>query len=204
MKGVLNTCKNIPVKSVRIVEVGLRDGLQNEKRLVPLQSKLKLLNHLEKSGLTSIEVGSFVSPKWVPQMADTEALFQHIELRKLEHDRRLLRMVSGLPEEKESLVGFGVNGDNYYPEQEISYAALTPNMKGLEAALLSNVREIAVFGAASESFSKKNINCSIDESIDRFASVCETAQKIPGMKIRGYYVIFLLCLKIMLFASIVF
>jgi hydroxymethylglutaryl-CoA lyase len=182
--------------TARIVEVGLRDGLQNEKKLVTLQNKIKLLHILERSGHNTIELGSFVSPKWVPQMADSEALFQHLIERKKYFadlnsqtdnkgnnevvDSNYKKSWSSLP------IGGGGGEGLYIPSHSISYSALTPNMKGLESAIKTNCKEIAVFGAASEAFSMKNINCSIDESIDRFTSICETARKLPDMKIRGY------------------
>lgn len=135
---------------VKIVEVGPRDGLQNEKQSIALDTKRTLITMLEDAGLSVIEAGSFVSPKWVPQMADTAELLQSLTLK-----------------------------DN------VNYPVLVPNMYGLERALENNVKEIAIFGAASESFSNKNINCSIDESLARFAPVCEAAQK-EGLRIRGY------------------
>ena len=135
---------------VRMVEVGPRDGLQNEAKTVPAAVKIALIDRLGRAGLKAIEAGSFVSPKWVPQMADTAEVLAGIE----------------------RLPG-------------VSYPVLVPNMKGFDAAKVSHVEEIAVFGAASESFSQKNINCSIDESLDRFAPVCEAA-KGAGIRVRGY------------------
>ncbi len=140
---------NMPVK-VKIVEVGPRDGLQNEPGQISLAIKQDLIHLLENAGVRYIEVGSFVSPKWVPQMADTPDLFAHL-----------------------------------HPREGVTYAALTPNMKGLEAALDSGVREVAVFGAASESFSHKNINCSIAESLARFRPVVNEALS-AGVRVRGY------------------
>ena len=128
---------------VRMVEVGPRDGLQNEAKTVPLEVKVELIDRLSATGLPVIEAGSFVSPKWVPQMADTAEVLARI------------RRAPG-----------------------VRYPVLVPNMKGLEAALASGVEEIAVFGAASESFSQKNINCSIAESLDRFRPVVEMARMI--------------------------
>lgn len=142
-------------KSVRIVEVGLRDGLQNEKSLVTLETKLTLLDKLYGAGLRTIEAGAFVSPKWVPQMKDTPEIFAH------------LKQHAALK----------------YPEA--SFSALTPNAKGYESARELGVKEVAIFGAASESFSKKNINCSIDESFARFEEVTKVALK-DGVKVRGY------------------
>ncbi|MCF8177606.1 MAG: hydroxymethylglutaryl-CoA lyase [Sulfuritalea sp.] len=140
---------SLPSK-VRIVEVGPRDGLQNEKKPVSTEIKLELIRRLGASGLKTIEATAFVSPKWVPQMADHAAVFAAIEK---------------LP--------------------DVSYPVLTPNMQGFEAALAVGAKEVAVFGAASESFSQKNINCSIAESLDRFRPIVEAA-KIADVKVRGY------------------
>jgi hydroxymethylglutaryl-CoA lyase len=136
--------------SVRIVEVGPRDGLQNEKGEVPTAVKLELIERLADAGLKAIEATAFVSPKWIPQMAD------HTEV--LERIRR---------------------------KPGVSYPVLTPNLKGYEAAKAAGATEVAVFGAASESFSKKNINCSIAESLERFRPVVEKALT-EGVKVRGY------------------
>jgi len=136
-------------KYVKIVEVGARDGLQNEQA-VTLEDKVTLVNALSKTGLKVIETGSFVSPKWVPQMADSHQLFDRIE-----------------------------RGDG------ITYSALTPNMKGLEAAIAAGADEVAVFGAASESFSQKNINCSVSESLERFEPLMARAKE-AGLRVRGY------------------
>jgi hydroxymethylglutaryl-CoA lyase len=133
-----------------MVEVGPRDGLQNESKAVPVEVRADLIDRLADTGLTSIEAGSFVSPKWVPQMADTDRVLAAIRRRP-----------------------------------GVSYPVLTPNMKGLEAALAANVEEVAVFGAASETFSQKNINCSIAESLDRFRPVCQAAIA-RGLRVRGY------------------
>ena len=135
---------------VRLVEVGPRDGLQNEPGEVPTAARIELIDRLADAGLKTIESGSFVSPKWVPRMADTAEVLAGI-------DRRA----------------------------DVSYPVLVPNMKGLEGAVAAKAGEIAVFGAASESFSRKNINCSIAESLDRFRPVCESALR-HGMKVRGY------------------
>ena len=140
--------------SVRLVEVGPRDGLQNEPEPISTEIKLELIERLADAGHTHIEAASFVSPKWVPQMADHSQV-----MRALMHE------------------GKGRPG--------ISYSALTPNLKGLEEALASGVQEVAVFGAASESFSQKNINCSIAESLERFAPVVERA-RAEGVRVRGY------------------
>jgi hydroxymethylglutaryl-CoA lyase len=135
---------------VTIVEVGPRDGLQNEKRPIPASQKIKLIDLLSATGFQRIEAASFVSPKWVPQMADGAEVMA---------------------------------GITRHPGT--SYAALTPNMKGYEAARAARADEIAIFGAASEAFSQKNINCSIAESIERFRPVAETA-KADGIPVRGY------------------
>jgi hydroxymethylglutaryl-CoA lyase len=134
---------------VTLVDVGPRDGLQNEKEPVATEHKAQLVHMLQAAGLKEIEVTSFVSPKWVPQMADNVAVMAAIER-----------------------------------QPGVRYAVLTPNMKGLEAAILTRPDEIVVFAAASEAFSQKNINCSIAESIERFAPVVETA-KAAGIKVRG-------------------
>jgi hydroxymethylglutaryl-CoA lyase len=133
-----------------MVEVGPRDGLQNEAKTVPAAVKIQLIDKLADAGLTAIEAGAFVSPKWVPQMADTA------------------EVMAGLT-----------------PRPGVSYPVLVPNMKGFEAAAAAGAREIAIFGAASETFSQKNINCSIPESLDRFAPVAAAATR-AGIKVRGY------------------
>lgn len=138
------------MQSVNIVEVGPRDGLQNEKQTVTLDSKLALIQRLAASGLSTIEAGAFVSPRWVPQMADTAEVLAALDL-------------SG----------------------PVNYPVLVPNDKGMDAALAAGVREIAVFGAASEAFSQKNINASIAESLRRFESVLRRAQD-AGVRVRGY------------------
>ena len=139
---------------VRIVEVGPRDGLQNEKTIVDVSTKVKLITQLREAGLTYIEAGGFVSPKWVPQMAGSHEVFAALAMQ---------------PSNNSS----------------ITYAALTPNMKGLERAITSGVKEVAVFAAASESFSQKNINCSIAESLTRFMPVIAKA-KAENISVRGY------------------
>ena len=136
--------------SVKIVEVGPRDGLQNEKTSLDTETRVQLITQLADAGLSYIEAGSFVSPKWVPQMAGSDKVFQQLPV-----------------------------------DTATTYAALTPNMQGLERALQCGVREVAVFAAASESFSQKNINCSIAESIDRFVPVMEKAYH-SGIAVRGY------------------
>ncbi len=137
-------------KRVKIVDVSPRDGLQNEKQTVPLEVKLQLIARLVAAGVKMIEAASFVSPKWVPRMADSAEVMQ-----------RVVR------------------------QSDVTYTALVPNMKGLEAALAVGCEEVAVFGAASETFSHKNINCSIAESLDRFRPVVDAA-KSNGVRVRGY------------------
>ena len=134
---------------VRLIDVGPRDGLQNEKQPVPAAVKVELVHCLQAAGLQEIEVTSYVSPKWVPQMADNHAVMQGIARQ------------SG-----------------------VRYSVLTPNLKGFEAALADRPDEIVVFGAASEAFSQKNINCSIAESIERFAPVVQAALA-AGIAVRG-------------------
>jgi hydroxymethylglutaryl-CoA lyase len=135
---------------VRIVEVGPRDGLQNEPGEVPTKVKLELIERLARAGLPAVEATAFVSPKWIPQMAD------HTEV--LEGIRRM---------------------------PGVSYPVLTPNLKGFEAARAAGATEVAIFGAASEAFSKKNINCSIAESLERFRPLAEAA-RAANIKVRGY------------------
>jgi hydroxymethylglutaryl-CoA lyase len=135
---------------VRIVEVGPRDGLQNEPGEVPTAVKVELIERLADAGLPSVEATAFVSPKWVPQMAD------HTEV--LERVRR---------------------------KPGVSYPVLTPNLKGFEAARAAGATEVAIFGAASESFSRKNINCSIAESLERFRPVVSAA-RAADIRVRGY------------------
>lgn len=135
---------------VRLVEVGPRDGLQNESRPVSVSDKLQLVHDLADAGVSYIEAGSFVSPKWVPQMAGSAELFAGIQRR-----------------------------------DGVTYAALTPNLRGFEDALAAGVKEVAVFAAASESFSQRNINCSISESLDRFLPIMEAA-RLHSISVRGY------------------
>uniref|UniRef100_F6ZP15 Hydroxymethylglutaryl-CoA lyase, mitochondrial n=1 Tax=Monodelphis domestica TaxID=13616 RepID=F6ZP15_MONDO len=137
-------------KQVKIVEVGPRDGLQNEKHILPTQMKIKLIDMLSAAGLPVIEATSFVSPKWVPQMADHAEVLQGIEK---------------------------------FPG--ISYPVLTPNLRGFQAAVAAGAKEVAIFGAASELFSKKNINCSIEESYQRFEEVL-TEARCANIPVRGY------------------
>lgn len=135
---------------VRLVEVGPRDGLQNEQQPISIADKVRLIDELAMAGFRFIEAGSFVSPRWVPQMAGSAEVFAQIQ--------RLPGVV---------------------------YSALTPNLKGLEAALAAGVQEVAVFAAATEAFSQRNINCSINESIQRFVPVLESALA-AGVRVRGY------------------
>jgi hydroxymethylglutaryl-CoA lyase len=134
---------------VSIVDVGPRDGLQNEKQIIPADVKVELVDRLTDAGFGAIEVTSFVSPKWVPQMADAAEVMARIQRRP-----------------------------------GVMYSVLTPNMKGFEGALAARADEIVVFGAASEAFSQKNINCSIAESIERFRPVAQAARQ-HGMRVRG-------------------
>jgi hydroxymethylglutaryl-CoA lyase len=137
-------------KSVRLVEVGPRDGLQNEAQMISTADKVRLVDDLSGAGLRHIEVGSFVSPRWVPQMAGSADVFAHIQ-----------------------------------HSTGVTYAALTPNLRGLEDALAAGATEVAVFAAASEAFSQRNINCSISESLERFAPVMQAA-RLHGVQVRGY------------------
>jgi len=135
---------------VRLVEVGPRDGLQNEARPIDVADKIRLVDDLSDAGLGYIEVGSFVSPKWVPQMAGSAEVFAGIQRK-----------------------------------DDVTYAALAPNFRGFEDALAAGVKEVAVFAAASEAFSQRNINCSISESLDRFLPIMEAA-RLHGIRVRGY------------------
>ena len=140
---------NLPVK-VKIVEVGPRDGLQNEKQIVPTATKIELIERLADAGLRAIEATSFVSPKWVPQMGDNAAVMQGIK----RHPAAV-------------------------------YPVLTPNLQGFDAAIQAGASEVAIFGAASESFSRKNINCSIAESLKRFEPIVSAASALE-IPVRGY------------------
>lgn len=140
---------NLPGK-VQIVEMGPRDGLQNEQQPITVQQRIELVNRLSATGLRRIEAGSFVSPKWVPQMAASDEVFTGIQ-----------------------------RADG------VRYSALTPNMKGYEGARAAGAEEVAVFGAASEAFTRKNINCSIAESLERFEPVVAAA-RADGIPVRGY------------------
>jgi len=138
------------MKKVRLVEVGPRDGLQNEAGEVPTAIKVELIERLADAGLPAVEATAFVSPKWVPQMADHTEVLQRVRRKP-----------------------------------GVSYPVLTPNLKGFEAARAAGATEVAVFGAASEAFSKKNINCSIAESLDRFRPIVELSLK-EKIRVRGY------------------
>jgi hydroxymethylglutaryl-CoA lyase len=137
-------------KKVKIVEVGPRDGLQNEAGTVTVDLRIDLINRLTRAGLPAIEAGSFVSPQWVPQMANTAKVLENI------------------------IPGKGVN-----------YPVLVPNLRGFNDALTAGAKEVAIFASASELFSQRNINCSVAESLDRFAAVCSAA-KVNGIRIRSY------------------
>ena len=136
--------------AVKIVEVGPRDGLQNEKSLVPTATKIELINRLADAGLKMIEVTSFVSPKWVPQMADNA------------------QVLAGITR-----------------QPGVTYAALTPNLQGFDGAITAKADEMAIFAAASEAFSQKNINCTIAESLKRFEPIISAASALE-IKVRGY------------------
>lgn len=137
-------------QKVKMVEVGPRDGLQNEKQPISVATRIALIDRLAAAGLPVIEAGSFVSPKWVPQMAASEEVLAGIQRRP-----------------------------------GVVYSALTPNMKGYERALAAKADEVAVFGAASEAFTQKNINCTIAESLERFRPLIEQARQ-DGIPVRGY------------------
>lgn len=142
---------------VKIVEVSPRDGLQNEPGAVPTDVKVELIDRLSDAGLQSIEAGSFVSPKWVPQMADTAEVMARIRRK-----------------------------------QGVAYPVLVPNLKGLEAAIAAQAKEIAGFAAATEAFSRRNTNCTIAESMQRQAEVCKAARG-AGLRVRGYISVVLDC-----------
>lgn len=149
MSTINNLFQALP-KQVKIVEVGPRDGLQNEKTPVSAEAKILLIEKLANAGINYVESGSFVSPKWVPQMATSTEVFKKLSRK-----------------------------------DGVTYAALTPNMQGFESALAVNADEVAIFGAASESFSQKNINCSIEQSLERFEPIMAAAKK-ANIKVRGY------------------
>lgn len=150
----------LPNAEVKIVEMGPRDGLQNESISLPLQIKVEFIEKLLESGLKNIEAGSFVSPKWIPQMADTAEVLLALK--------------------------------TYQKDTSLHFPVLVPNLKGLENALDAGVKEIAIFAAASETFSQKNINCSIEESLSRFKEVMDKIKQVtkekgtPPILIRGY------------------
>ncbi len=135
---------------VQIVEVGPRDGLQNEAQTIPVETKVQLIDDLVATGLSRIEAGSFVNPRWVPQMADSDAVFAGIGRRA-----------------------------------GVTFSALTPNLRGFERALACGADEVAIFAAVTENFSQKNVNCSIAESLARFAEVTAAARE-HGIPVRGY------------------
>ncbi|WP_411564761.1 hydroxymethylglutaryl-CoA lyase [Pseudomonas shirazensis] len=135
---------------VRLVEVGPRDGLQNEAQPISVADKVRLVDDLSEAGLSYIEVGSFVSPKWVPQMAGSAEVFSAIKYRP-----------------------------------GVTYAALAPNLRGFQDAVAAGVKEVAVFAAATEAFSQRNINCSINDSLQRFEPIMEAARS-HGVRVRGY------------------
>jgi hydroxymethylglutaryl-CoA lyase len=137
-------------KKVRLVEVGPRDGLQSETQTIPLAAKLQLIDDLVDAGHTYIEAGSFVNPQWVPQMADSDQVFEGMQRRA-----------------------------------GVRYCALTPNLRGFERALAARADEVAIFAVASETFSHKNINCSIEESLRRYAELMDAARQ-HNMPVRGY------------------
>lgn len=147
--GSLHAAAGSLPAAVKIVEVGPRDGLQNEAQFVPTEIKIELIDRLTRAGLPNIEAASFVSPKWVPQMADGAAVMAGIARRP-----------------------------------GTIYSALTPNLKGFEGALAARADEVVIFGAASEAFSQRNINCSIAESVARFEPVARAAKE-AGMRLRG-------------------
>ncbi|KTC01896.1 hydroxymethylglutaryl-CoA lyase [Pseudomonas syringae] len=137
-------------QQVNIVEVGPRDGLQNEPQPISIEDKVRLVDELTAAGFMHIEVGSFVSPKWVPQMAGSAQVFEQIQRR-----------------------------------EGVIYSALAPNLRGFEDALAAGVREVAVFAAATEGFSQRNLNCSVSESLERFAPIIAAA-RLHGVRVRGY------------------
>lgn len=160
LSGIRSLSTRQSTSEVRIVEVGPRDGLQNESQLISVEDKVKLITGLVDAGLTSIEAGSFVSPKWVPKMANTTQVMEKLQDWK-----------------------------SMNPTSQVEFSCLVPNLKGLEQAsqVQSVVDEIAVFGAASEAFSHRNINCSIDDSLERFQLVTDSVSaSYPKIKIRGY------------------
>jgi hydroxymethylglutaryl-CoA lyase len=143
------------MSQVEIVEVGPRDGLQNEERTLSLDHRFQLIQHLAASGLKRIEVGAFVSPQWVPQMVGSKELIERLEIAR-----------------------------KTFPK-DVRFSALVPNVRGMTDALATPIREVAIFGACSESFSRKNINCTIEESLERFRQVTALAKQ-NKIKVRGY------------------
>ncbi|MDD9810620.1 MAG: hydroxymethylglutaryl-CoA lyase [Gammaproteobacteria bacterium] len=154
-------------KKVKIVEVGARDGLQNESRAATVAVRVELIRLLAAAGLTSIEAGSFVSAERVPQMANSDAVLK------------------ALLADSEATVAGDSNAVAHPVEYPVEYPVLVPNLRGLDAALQAGAKHIAVFAAASEAFSRKNINCGVDESIERFAAVAERALA-SNLRVRGY------------------
>ncbi|KAG0029933.1 hypothetical protein BGZ81_003275 [Podila clonocystis] len=153
VRRTLNTAAPVGALSsrfVKIVEVGPRDGLQNEKSVIPAETKIEFINRLSDTGLSVVEATSFVSPKWVPQMGDAK------------------KVITGITK-----------------KEHVNYPCLTPNIKGLDSAIEAGVKEVAVFLAASDSFSKKNINCTVEESFDRVKPLIMKAQE-NGILVRGY------------------
>lgn len=150
----MSSCNQLP-QQVKIIEVGVRDGLQNESMPVPTDVKIELIKKLAASGLSVIEATSFVSPKWVPQLADQKQVMQCL------------------------------TDINHREFSHVKFPVLTPNMKGFENALSAGAKEVAVFAAASESFSQKNINCSIEQSIERFEPILNRAKDL-NIPVRGY------------------
>lgn len=163
-KGRKTSRKRLSKNYVKIVEMGLRDGLQNEKTFLDINTRVELAQKLAMAGLQHIEAGAFVSPKWVPQMADSAKIIE--QCQKLKNDKK----ISSITE----------------------FSALVPNEIGMNQALQSQVKEVAVFAACTESFSKKNINCTIDESFDRFIPIIKLAKK-NKIKVRGYLSVCFYC-----------
>ena len=141
-------------EKIKIVEVGARDGLQNEKQELSVELKVELIERLAACGLSTIEAGSFVSPKWVPQMAGSDQVLQQLNASSARN-------------------------------KSVKYAALTPNLQGLEGALAANADEVAVFTAASDAFTQKNINCTVQQSLERIRPVLDHARTV-GLPVRGY------------------
>ena len=155
MVATAELCDSLLPTSVNIIEVGVRDGLQNESTQIPTDVKIELIDKLVLSGLKNIEATSFVSPKWVPQLADQKEVMQYVSSRYMNENSSL------------------------------NFPVLTPNIKGFDNAIEAGAKEVAVFAAASESFSKRNINCSITESIQRFEPILNKAKALD-IPVRGY------------------